>query len=153
MNCWDAWLVNIREAGAEPAMGRERRRQPLPRLSEIQMTSLMDLSFLLLIVFIITYPALEQGINIKLPRGEAESIANLKSQSVTIDASGAIFYNNRPTSLAELEEELTKLIATDAEAPVLIRGDERLDYGQIIKVLRVMHRSRVTRMALVTEPE
>ncbi len=117
------------------------------------MTSLMDLSFLLLIVFIITYPALEQGINIKLPRGEAESIANLKSQSVTIDASGAIFYNNRPTSLAELEEELTKLIATDAEAPVLIRGDERLDYGQIIKVLRVMHRSRVTRMALVTEPE
>lgn len=134
-------------------MGRERRRQPLARLSEIQMTSLMDLSFLLLITFIITYPTLEQGINIKLPRGQADHIENMKSQNLTIDAQGNLFYNNRQTTLVELEQTLVDLVTQDPQSAVLIRGDERLDYGQIIRVLRVFHKARVVRMALVTEPE
>lgn len=117
------------------------------------MTSLMDLSFLLLITFIITYPTLEQGINIKLPRGRADPIENLKSQNLTIDAQGSLFFNNRQTTLAELEQALVDLVAQDPQAAVLIRGDERLDYGQIIRVLRVFHKARVVRMALVTEPE
>lgn len=133
-------------------MGRERRRQPLTRLSEIQMTSLMDLSFLLLITFIITYPTLEQGINVKLPRGEAARIDQVKSQNVTIDLQGHVFLNNRAITLAELERQLTELVARDSQTSVLVRGDERIEYGQIVKVLRVLHNSRVTRMALVTEP-
>jgi biopolymer transport protein ExbD len=133
-------------------MGRERRRQPLPRISETQMTSLMDLSFLLLITFIITYPTLEQGINIKLPRGRTEAIENLKSQNVSIDVQGQVYYNHKPTTLSDLEQTLTELIAQDPQAAVLIRGDERLDYGRIIQVLRVLHKARVVRMALVTDP-
>jgi biopolymer transport protein ExbD len=134
-------------------MGRDRKRIRLQRLSEIQMTSLMDLSFLLLITFIITYPALEQGINIKLPRGQAESIEHLKSQSVTVDAQGGLFFNNRQTTLAELEQALTALVAQDPQTSVLVRGDTRLDYGRVVQVLRVLHRARIVRMALVTEPE
>jgi biopolymer transport protein ExbD len=134
-------------------MGRERRRLPLPRLSEVQMTSLMDLSFLLLITFIITYPVLEQGINVKLPRGTADAIENLKSQTVAVDAQGGVFLNNRRISLEALENELTALIGQDPQTAVLVRGDERIDYGQIVKVLRVLHKAGVTRMALVTEPE
>jgi len=134
-------------------MGRERRRQPLSRISETQMTSLMDLSFLLLITFIITYPTLEQGINIKLPRGRTEAIENLKSQNISIDVQGQVFYNHKPTTLDDLERALTELTAQDPQAAVLIRGDERLDYGRIIQVLRVLHRARVVRMALVTEPD
>ena len=134
-------------------MGRERKRVPLPRLSEIQMTSLMDLSFLLLITFIITYPTLEQGINVKLPRGTAEAIEHLKSQTLAIDAQGAVFLNNRRIALDALEGELTAIIGKEPQTAVLVRGDERLDYGQIVKVLRVLHKARVTRMALVTEPE
>ncbi len=133
-------------------MGRDRRRQPLKRLSEIQMTSLMDLSFLLLITFIITYPTLEQGINVKLPRGEAARIDQVKSQNVTIDLQGQVFLNNRPIALSELERQLTALVTKDPQTAVLVRGDERIEYGQIVKVLRVLHNSRVARMALVTEP-
>ena len=134
-------------------MGRERKRQTLARLSEIQMTSLMDLSFLLLITFIITYPTLEQGINVKLPRGQAESIENLKAQNITIDAQGGLFFNNRRISLDALEGELAAIIGKDPQTAVLVRGDERIDYGQIVQVLRVLHKAGVTRMALVTEPE
>lgn len=117
------------------------------------MTSLMDLSFLLLITFIITYPVLEQGINVKLPRGTADAIENLKSQTVDVDAQGGVFLNNRRISLEALENELTALIGQDPQTAVLVRGDERIDYGQIVQVLRVLHKAGVTRMALVTEPE
>ena len=117
------------------------------------MTSLMDLSFLLLITFIITYPTLEQGINVKLPRGTAEAIENLKSQTLAIDAQGGIFLNNRRIGLDALEGELAAIVGKDPQTAVLVRGDERLDYGQVVKVLRVLHKARVTRMALVTEPE
>ncbi len=116
------------------------------------MTSLMDLSFLLLITFIITYPALEHGIRVKLPRGRAERIEQAKSQNVTIDIEGQVYLNNRPLDLAELERQLAEMVARDAEVAVLVRGDERLAYSQIVKVLRVLHKARVTRLALVTEP-
>ncbi len=117
------------------------------------MTSLMDLSFLLLITFIISYPTLEQGINVKLPRGTADAIEHLKSQTLAIDAQGGIFLNNRRIGLDALEGELAVIVAKEPQTAVLVRGDERLDYGQVVKVLRVLHKARVTRMALVTEPE
>ena len=134
-------------------MGRERRRQPLPRMSDIQMTSLMDLTFLLLIVFIITYPALEMGIAVKLPRSQAERVEQAKAQNITIDARGDLFFNNRRLTLGELEGRLSTLAAEDPQLSILVRGDEDVQYGQVVKVLRVLHRLRITRMALVTQPE
>lgn len=132
-------------------MGRERTRQPLTRMSEINLTPLIDLTFLLLIAFIITFPMLEQGINVKLPRGKADRIDQQRSQNVSVNLQGQLFFNNRPTTLAELQQTLTGLIAKDADTMVLIRGDERLNYGRIVEVLRVLHKARVVRMALVTE--
>jgi biopolymer transport protein ExbD len=93
------------------------------------------------------------GINVKLPRGTADAIENLKSQTVAVDAQGGVFLNNRRISLEALENELTALIGQDPQTAVLVRGDERIDYGQIVQVLRVLHKAGVTRMALVTEPE
>ncbi|MDD5706529.1 MAG: biopolymer transporter ExbD, partial [Kiritimatiellae bacterium] len=95
---------------------------------------------------------LEQGINVKLPRGAADRIDQLQSQNVTIDMQGQVFFNNRRIELPELELKLTELVAKDPQVAILVRGDERIEYGQIVKVLRVLHKSRVTRMALVTEP-
>ena len=117
------------------------------------MTSLMDLSFLLLITFIITYPMLEQGIQVKLPRGKAENIEQLKSRNITLDAQGNLFYNNQPSNLTDLEEQMLLLMEQEPESAVLVRADERLEYGQLVKVLRVLHRTKVTRMALVTDPD
>ena len=81
-------------------MGRERTRRSgeKKRISDINMTPLMDLTFLLLITFIITFPTLEQGITIRLPRGKASKIDQSKSQSISIDVAGKVFFNNRPVS-------------------------------------------------------
>ena len=75
-------------------MGRERRgQQQRGRMSDPNMTPLIDLTFLLLITFIITFPMLEQGISIKLPRGKTEKIEQNKSQSISTTA------RSRPTNL------------------------------------------------------
>lgn len=134
-------------------MGRERTRQSLQRISEINLTPLIDLTFLLLITFIITFPMLEQGISVKLPRGKADRIDQQKSQNVTVDIKGQVFLNNRQMTLPELEQQLTTLAGKDPDTAVLVRGDERLDYGRIIQVLRVLHKARIVRMALVTEAD
>lgn len=135
-------------------MGRERTRRlhAMQRLSEVNMTPLMDLTFLLLITFMITFPALEQGIAIQLPRASADKIEPLESQTITIDAGGQVFFNNRPVSLEELEKRLAAGIERDPDLSVLIRGDERVAYREIVKVLRILKTVQVRRMALVTEP-
>lgn len=134
-------------------MGRERRqRNGKKRISEINMTPLIDLTFLLLITFIISFPTLEQGITIRLPRGKASKIDQSKSQSITIDYTGKVFFNNRSVSPDELETALAEIAGQDPQPPVLVRCDERVTYGELAKTLRILHACKISRMALVTEP-
>ena len=134
-------------------MGRERRgQQQRGRMSDPNMTPLIDLTFLLLITFIITFPMLEQGISIKLPRGKTEKIEQNKSQSITVALDGKVYFNNREISAGELENELKQLAEQDPQPPVLVRCDERVEYGVLMKTLKLLHACKISRMALVTEP-
>ncbi|MBQ7189081.1 MAG: biopolymer transporter ExbD [Kiritimatiellae bacterium] len=130
-----------------------RRRREKRRFCEINMTPLMDMTFLLLITFIITMPAMEQGISIKLPQGNADIIPNKKSNVVTLDAEGGIFLNNHPLSLDALEKELGTMAAEDPNTAVQVRADERLDYGKVMRVMKILYKVKITRMALVTLAE
>ena len=134
-------------------MGRERTgRQERRRMSDPNMTPLIDLTFLLLITFIITFPMLEQGISIKLPRGKTEKIEQNKSQAITVGLDGKVYFNNREISAGELENELKQLAEQDPQPPVLVRCDERVEYGVLMKTLKLLHACKISRMALVTEP-
>ena len=134
-------------------MGRERTgNREHRRMSDPNMTPLIDLTFLLLITFIITFPMLEQGISIKLPRGKTEKIEQNKSQSVTVALDGKVYLNNREVTYDALEEELRKIAEQDPQPPVLVRCDERVEYGVLMKTLKILHACKVSRMALVTEP-
>ena len=121
-------------------------------MSDPNMTPLIDLTFLLLITFIITFPMLEQGISIKLPRGKTEKIEQNKSQSITVGLDGKVYFNNREISAGELENELRQLAEQDPQPPVLVRCDERVEYGVLMKTLKLLHACKISRMALVTEP-
>lgn len=138
-------------------MGRERQNRSgggagLARLADANMTPLIDLTFLLLITFIITFPMLEQGISIKLPKGKAENIEQSKSQSITISYEGNIFLNNKQIAPADLENELRAIAAQEPQPPVLVRCDERVEYGELARILRIINACKITRMALVQEP-
>ena len=119
-------------------------------MSDPNMTPLIDLTFLLLITFIITFPMLEQGISIKLPRGKTDKIEQNKAQSITVALDGKVY--NRETSPEVLEAELRKIAEQDPPPPVLVRCDERVEYGTLMKTLKLLHACKVSRMALVTEP-
>ena len=121
-------------------------------MSDPNMTPLIDLTFLLLITFIITFPMLEQGISIKLPRGKTEKIEQNKSQAITVALDGKVYFNNREISADDLENELRQLAEQDPQPPVLVRCDERVEYGVLMKTLKLLHACKISRMALVTEP-
>lgn len=138
-------------------MGRERQHRNgggggLARMADPNMTPLIDLTFLLLITFIITFPMLEQGISIKLPKGKAENIEQSKSQSITISYDGNVYLNNRPIATADLESALREISEQEPQPPVLVRCDERVEYGDLAKILRIINACKISRMALVQEP-
>ena len=135
------------------ALRRLGRSKPSKIINNIDMTSLIDLTFLLLITFIITMPALEQGISIRLPQGKADELPNKKANVVTLDVEGKAYLNHRVISLEDLERTLGNMSAEDPNVTVLVRGDERLEYGKVVQVMKILYKGRITRMALVTLSE
>ncbi|MBP5320958.1 MAG: biopolymer transporter ExbD [Kiritimatiellae bacterium] len=119
-------------------------------INDINMTPLIDLTFLLLITFIITMPAIEQGIAIRLPQGRADNLPNKKANTVSLDAEGRIFLNNKQFHLDDLEQTLGEMAADDPNVAVMIRADERLDYGKVMQVVKILYKVKITRMALIT---
>lgn len=134
-------------------IGKRRRRQRGERpKAAIDMTSLIDLTFLLLVTFIVTLPALEQGVSIKLPQAKTDELPtkNNKANVITLAYPTGLYFNDNPTTLADLREILKGMVAEDAEVPVLVRGDVRLDYGSVMEAVKVLYDVGVQRMALVT---
>ena len=119
--------------------------------ANIDMNSLIDLTFLLLVTFILTIPALEQGISIMLPRAKTDTLPNKNNKANTITVSQAgTFFNNAPVTLEALEQDLLAKVKADPDVPVLVRGDERLTYGAVMDVVKLVYKCKVRKMALVT---
>ena len=119
--------------------------------ANIDMNSLIDLTFLLLVTFILTIPALEQGISIMLPRAKTDTLPNKnnKANTITVSQTGT-FLNNAPVTLEALEQDLLAKVKADPDVPVLVRGDERMTYGAVMDVVKLVYKCKVRKMALVT---
>ena len=132
------------------------RRTALSRnriISEINMTPLIDLTFLLLITFIITFPLIEQGIPVRLPKGKASELDQANTFTITLNDKAEIFFDDVPTGAEALAAELKAKAAENPDVTILVRADEEIAYGKVVAVLRLMHDADISRMALVTSPE
>lgn len=132
------------------------RRTALSRnriISEINMTPLIDLTFLLLITFIITFPLIEQGIPVRLPKGKASELDQANTFTITLNDKAEIFFDEVPTGEEALAAELKAKAAENPDVTILVRADEGIAYGKVVAVLRLMHDANISRMALVTSPE
>jgi biopolymer transport protein TolR len=132
------------------------RRTPLSRrrqISEINMTPLMDLTFILLITFMITFPLIEQGIPVRLPKGKTTELDQANTFSITLNAKGDLFFEDVPTSAELLASDLKAKAEADPDVTILVRADEKIAYGKVAAILRMMHDAGITRMALVTDPQ
>jgi biopolymer transport protein ExbD len=134
-------------------MGRRTSLVSLNQISDINMTPLMDLTFILLITFIITFPLIEQGVTIQLPKGEAGALPEVQSRSISMNEVGQLYLDDVPVSSAELEVALLEISSTVSESTVFVRADEALPYGKVMELIRLLHAAEISRMALVTEAD
>ena len=108
-------------------------------VAEMNLTPLMDLTFILLITFIITFPLIENGIPIKLPQGKSKPIdASQTSVSVTIDKEGRFYIGDLIVTIDELRAELQKRKEAEPELRVIIRGDVSALYGSVAEVAKLL---------------
>ncbi|HOU21490.1 MAG TPA: biopolymer transporter ExbD [Kiritimatiellia bacterium] len=131
------------------------RRTALSRnrqISELNMTPLIDLTFLLLITFIITFPLIEQGVPVRLPKGEASQLDQANTFSIALNEQAELFLDEVPTSEETLALELKAKAEANPDVTILLRADERIPYGKVVAILRLVHGANITRMALVTAP-
>ena len=120
--------------------------------ASIDMNSLIDLTFLLLVVFIVTLPTLEQTIHVMLPVGKAQKQDDKKKNfSVTVDSSGKLFLGEMPVTQDDLKARLTQAVAEDPETSVVIRGDVRVGYGDVYEIVKIAKNCNVKHLGLVSK--
>jgi biopolymer transport protein TolR len=134
-------------------MARRTSLVNLNTISDINMTPLMDLTFILLITFIITFPLIEQGIAINLPKGKAADMMESETRSISLNIEKQLFLDDRPLSKDELAAEMQQIGANDPNTTIFVRADRKLPYGDVVEIMRVLHDANITKMALVTEAE
>lgn len=133
-----------------------RRRSRVRRegaKAEINMNALIDLTFILLVVFIVTLPTLEQSIHVLLPVGKTSKAQDDKKKvfSITVDSVGKLFIGDTPTTMEELKGRLSKAVADDPDVSVLVRGDVRVGYGDVYEVVKVAKDANVRHLGLVSK--
>lgn len=134
-------------------MPRRTSMSTLREISEINMTPLMDLTFILLITFIITFPLIEQGIPVNLPRGDAADLDHEITRTISVDLEGMLYLDDHPVTAEELAREMTTLGRVDPNVIVLVRADEEIAYGRVAEIMMILHDAKIARMGLVTRPE
>jgi biopolymer transport protein TolR len=134
-------------------MARKTPFSSLRQMSEINLTPMMDLTFLLLITFIITFPLVEQGIPVNLPKASAREVTSDKARTITLDMKGGVYLDDVPVSVDELRARVFEIVSADAGVSIMVRADERLAYGKVVEILKILHQANVVKMALVTESE
>jgi len=134
-------------------MRRFSQRSALVTLSEINITPLLDLAFVLLIIFVITTPLLEQGINLKLPKGGAPDRPRDRRdiRTVEINLKGAFFYNKLQLPLSQVEANLIKDSQANPNLVVDVRADENGRWKDVAAVMDCCQRHGI-KVAFRTEP-
>lgn len=136
-------------------MRRFSQRSHLVTLNEINITPLLDLAFVLLIIFVITTPLLEQGLNLKLAKGGTPDTPITKNdiRTVEIAPNGALMLDRRPMNLDLMEKWLVYYSKVNPNTVVYIRADENGRNKDLYAVIDRCQRNGITRFSLRTEPE
>ncbi|MEI6299803.1 MAG: biopolymer transporter ExbD [Betaproteobacteria bacterium] len=118
---------------------------------DINVTPMLDLAYVLLVIFIIMTTASVQGVKVELPKTKtAASLAKPGTKAVTISERGDLFLDAYPVTLELLEERLLQLKGASSSVPVVVKGDGRVHYGKVMQVLDMLKRIDITDVGLVT---
>ena len=121
--------------------------------AEINVVSLIDVMMLLMVIFMITAPMMQGGVDVSLPRAQARPLEAKSGLVVTVRRDGRIYVDDAPVSLAQFRASFRSLAERRGGTGVYLRADSRVDYGRVVEVLAVMRASGVGDVGLVAEPE
>jgi len=119
---------------------------------DINITPMLDLAYVLMVIFIIMCTATVQGIKVNLPKAsQAPTLAKPQTKAITITADGTIFLDTFPVSLPQLESLLRQYKGVNPNLPVIIKADSGLQYQRVIYVLDLVNRLEISQLGLVTQ--
>jgi biopolymer transport protein ExbD len=119
---------------------------------EINITPMLDLAYVLLVIFIIMTTATVQGIKVNLPKASAQpSLAENKTKAITISADGTVYLDTFPVNMGELESMLRQYKAANPNLPVIVKADASIQYQRVVDVLDLLGRLQITQLGLVTQ--
>ncbi len=122
-------------------------------MSELNITPLLDLAFVLLVIFIITTTPIVNDLDLTLPSAsKRQKDPPRKANYVTVESSGKMYLNKKEVDLAELRETLVGLRVEDPDLNVIVRGDRKTKYRGIREVLDMLQQANVVKVDLATEP-
>ena len=136
-------------------MKRYSQRQGLSTLSEINITPLLDLAFVLLIIFMITTPLLESSVNLVIPSSGAKTppINRSQVQTVSINRADIIRFNNQVLDLEMLTAQLSELKQKNPDVAIIIRPDRELPVQKLIGLMDAVQRAGITKVGIATRAE
>jgi biopolymer transport protein ExbD len=118
---------------------------------DINITPMLDLAYVLLVIFIIMTTAAVQGVKVNLPKASASiSLAKAQTKAITISDTGQIFLDAFPVTISELEQRLREQKALTPDFPVIVKGDANVQYQKVIDILDLLRRLDLSQVGLVT---
>ena len=123
-------------------------------LAEINVTPLVDVMLVLLIVFMVSAPLMQQGVEVNLPKADAGSLQQTEDPIViSIQRDQKIIFNNQHYTIHTLAGKLASLAASKPNSQILVQADQSVNYGVVAKVMATLKKAHFTRVGLVTDPE
>ncbi|MCP4179581.1 MAG: biopolymer transporter ExbD [bacterium] len=134
-------------------MRRAKRRSQLNTIREINMTPLIDLTFLLLIVFMITVPLMENNIDVSPPEMNASPLPNKNNIFINLSKNDQLSIQNEAVSKVELNQKLADILSSKPDTTIFLRADGSCSYNAVMAVMKLIKSSGIKNISLVTQSE
>jgi len=130
--------------------GRDDNRRIM---AEINVTPLVDVMLVLLVIFMVTAPMMQQGVQVNLPKADAKAMTQPEETvMVSINGSGKIFVNKDQVAPGELRDRLSTLFVSRAKKEVFLKADSAVPYGDVVRIMADIKGAGIERLGMVTEP-
>ena len=127
--------------------------QSAAAISNINVTPLVDVMLVLLVIFMVTAPILQQGIDINLPKVKAAPLAGEEQQLVVaVNRAGQVYLNDTAITVPELGPKLQAILKARPDRQVFLRADQNVRYGEVMRVISTIKGAGIERLGMVTEP-
>lgn len=133
------------------AMGGQNNNRAV--MAEINVTPLVDVMLVLLVIFMVTAPMMQQGVQVNLPKAETKAMTPAEeSVVVSVDKNGKVFIDKNEVPVGELRQRLSDMFVTKAKKEVFLKADAGVPYGEVVRTMADIKGAGIERLGMVTEP-